>query len=189
MRIFTAHLKSVSPYSQSRFHETPKLDKESPDAYDLRTWPNKLHTTPEGFVCIPATAFKFGLDATAQYLGIKIPGQRNKTWKPKFQSGVSVFDPLVLPIKPKDVKGERIFVNSDGVRGSGKRVFKTFPHIPSWEGKVVFHAFDDVVTAEPFAYHLKQFGAFIGIGRFRPQVGGFNGRFVVVDIEETELPD
>lgn len=189
MKVFTARLQSASSYSQSRFHDTPKLNKEGPDDYDLRTWPLKMHTTDDGFVFIPPEAFKFGLDATAKYLGLKIPGQRNKTWTQKFVSGVSVAEPLVLDLKAEDVKAEKIFVNADGVRGSGKRVFKWFPMIPEWEGDVRFYVFDETITRDPFVYHLKQFGAFIGIGRYRPQVGGWKGRFRVLDVKEEEIAE
>ena len=38
MRIVKVDLQSSSPYSQSRYHDAPKLERELPDAYEQRTW-------------------------------------------------------------------------------------------------------------------------------------------------------
>ena len=85
-------------------------------------------------------------------------------------------------IKAADVKGEWLFVPSDGVRGSGKRVDKCFPVIHEWGGNVTFHVLDETITEDVFLNHLKQAGAFIGIGRFRPRNNGFYGRFAVQSV-------
>ena len=86
---------------------------------------------------------------------------------------------MILPIKKEEVKGEWLFVPSDGVRGSGKRVDKCFPVIHEWGGEVTFYVLDETVTEEVFRNVLEQAGAFIGIGRFRPRNNGFYGRFKV----------
>jgi hypothetical protein len=36
---------------------------------------------------------------------------------------------------------------------------------------------DDTVTREIFERYFNQAGHFIGVGRFRPENGGMNGRF------------
>ena len=36
---------------------------------------------------------------------------------------------------------------------------------------------DDTVTPEVFERHFREAGRFIGVGRFRPEKGGLNGRF------------
>jgi hypothetical protein len=94
-----------------------------------------------------------------------------------------VTEPLVLPLKEKDILGEWFHVPSDGMRGGSKRVMKCFPIIPSWEGEVLYYIFDDTVTVDVFRYHLEQAGKFIGIGRFRPRNNGYYGRFDVLDLE------
>ena len=53
MKKVIATLKSCSPYSQSRHHSEPKLEKESPKDYELRTWRYRLHTDKNGNVYIP----------------------------------------------------------------------------------------------------------------------------------------
>lgn len=179
MKTAIATLKSLSPYSQSRYYDTPKLNKEGPKDYEARTWRDRLHATEEGNVYIPPMAFKNCLSEIAKFLGKQIPGRGKSSYTKHFEAGVLVTDPLVLAIKKDSVPGEWLHVPSDGVRGSGKRVLKCFPAIQEWSGDVTFYIFDDTITPEVFEEHLKEAGSFIGIGRFRPRNNGFYGRFTV----------
>jgi len=172
-------LESVSPYSQSRPHNTEALEKEGPGDYEKRTWKKRLHVNEDGYVFIPAMAFKNCLSECAQYLGIKIPGRGKERYKKHFFSGILVTESMTLPIKADDVEGEWLFVPSQGKRGGANRVWKCFPYIPHWVGDVIFHILDDTITKEVFEYHLSQAGRFIGIGRFRPSNNGFYGRFKI----------
>ena len=186
MKTVIAHLKSVSPYSQSRHYEVSKLSKERPDDYEKRTWRERMHVTADGFVFIPPMAFKNCLSSIAKYLSESIPGKGKQTFTKHFESGVLVLEGLALPYKKEDVPCEPLFVPADGRRGSGKRVLKYFPLIAEWHGKVRFDILDDTITREIFANHLKQAGQFIGIGRFRPSSNGYYGRFLV---EKLVWPD
>ncbi len=198
MKIATAKLKSASPYSQSRFHETEEFEKEGKDAYEKRTWAERLHydrITNEVF--IPPMAFKNCLTECAKFLGVQIPGKGKSTYTKHFEAGVLVTDPvtlatvkdgngsgpIVVAIKKEDAIGETFFVPVDGVRGSGKRVKKTFPMIASWNGTLVAYILDDTITKDVFLRHLEQAGQFIGVGRFRPRNNGFYGRFDVVSLD------
>lgn len=73
MRQVTVTFRGLSPYSQSRMHDTPKLDKERPDDYEVRTWREKMTTDKAGQVTIPAMAFKQALPVAAKRLGMQIP--------------------------------------------------------------------------------------------------------------------
>src|SRR5262245_5327992 len=95
-------LRSVSPYSQSRKHGDAKIDKESADGYEKRTWRSKMHVE-DGKLFIPPMAFKFCIAAAAQFLGIKIPGRGKKTWKDNFLAGILVLDGLKLPDDPEKI--------------------------------------------------------------------------------------
>ena len=182
MKTAIAKIKSASPYSQSRHYTTEKLPKELAKDYEARTWRDRLHTTDAGEVFIPPMSFKNCLSEAAKFLGIQIPGKDKSTYTKHFEAGVLVMDGLHLGIKAADVKGEWLFVPSDGVRGSGKRVDKCFPVIHEWGGNVTFHVLDETITEDVFLNHLKQAGAFIGIGRFRPLNNGFYGRFAVESV-------
>ena len=182
MKTVIATLKSVSPYSQSRFHNTPKNEKESSDDYEKRTWIERCHYNKDGTVFIPPMAFKNCISEIAKYLAMQIPGKGKSTYTKHFESGVLVTDPLVLPFKRKDVEGEWLHVPSDGRRGGTKRVLKCFPVFHEWAGDVSYYLLDDTITEDVFKYHLEQAGKFIGIGRFRPRNNGYYGRFEVKEI-------
>ena len=186
MRLVKAHLKSLAPYSQSKPIGVPEEPKESKDEYERRTWREHCHTDAEGNVCIPALAFKNCLSAAAKYLGMQIPGKGRKTYTRHFEAGILVLEALSLPVRKDAVQGEWFFMPANGVRGAGKRVMRCYPMIPSWEGQVIFHILDDTITPEVFEEHLREAGRFIGIGRFRPERNGVNGRFEVIGCEWTK---
>lgn len=182
MKTCIATIQSTTAYSQSRMHDTPKLEKERPDEYEVRTWRNKAHVE-DGEIYIPPMAFKQALDTAAKRLGIQIPGKGKSTYTKHFLSGVLVMDKLMTGHKIADCQGETINANSDGVRGSGKRVKRTFPTIANWSGKVPFYILDETIDNRTFERVLEEAGSFIGIGRFRPENGGFYGRFSVAGTE------
>jgi hypothetical protein len=74
MRTCTITLKSLSAYAQSRYHNTPKLDGEQPDAWEERTWKNKAHVDPDGIVTIPPMAIAIAIKEACKFLNKKIPG-------------------------------------------------------------------------------------------------------------------
>lgn len=178
-----ATLRGVSPYSQSRFHGIEREPKESADDHEKRTWRHRLHVTKDGRVFIPPMSFKNCLSEAAKFLGKQIPGKGKSTYTKHFEAGVLVTEGPVLNIKADDVPGEWLFLNSDGQRGSGKRVMKCYPRIDEWQCKVEFLIFDDTITKDVFTEHLQESGKFIGIGRFRPRNNGYYGRFEVVKVE------
>lgn len=176
----------AAPMSQSHQHDEPKLEGESHDAYDARTWRNKLNIeTVDGkkTVIIPAFGIQCAIADAAKYSKRQIPGQGKATWTAKFKSGVSVMAPVSLNIDPETVKPIVISVNADGVRGSGKRVTRRFPQIPSgWEATFEAIIMDPIITEDIFSEMLELAGLFIGVGQFRPQNGGTNGRFNIKEI-------
>lgn len=183
MHVCNVELKSVSPYSQSRFHDTPREDKETHADQEIRVWRERLHVNAEGFVIIPPMAFKNCLSEVAKYLAIQIPGKGKATYTKHIEAGILVTEPLVLPNRKEDILGEWYFVPASGKRGDSKRVKKCFPVIPQWAGRVQFHILDDTITEPVFVKHLEEAGKFIGIGRFRPRNNGFYGRFAVGKVD------
>lgn len=177
MKIAVCELHSVSPYSQSRYYKVTKLAKELPDAYEERTWRNRLHTLPDGTVFIPPMAFANSIKEAASYLSLQIPGKGKSTWTKHFQAGVLVAEALVLPMRASEVESEWLFVPADGTRGGGRRVEKCFPVIREWSGSVTYYILDDMITEDVFTEHLRVAGSLIGIGRFRPRNCGYYGRY------------
>jgi hypothetical protein len=183
MRTATAHLKSASPYSQSKFIREKKSRDITHAEFEEQNWRQRLHVNEDGFVFIPPMSFKNCLSEAAKYKSIQIPGKGKSTYTKHFEAGILCYTPVVLPIKADDVAGEWLHVPSDGKRGGTTRVEKCFPVIQNWAAAVQFTVFDEIIDDEVFQTHLEDAGQFIGVGRFRPRNNGFYGRFKVVKIE------
>lgn len=184
MRTAVATLESISPYSQSRMHAQPKEDKEGADEYEKRTWIYHCHVNKDNRIFIPPMCFKRAIERAASMLGMKIKGKGQATYTKHFLAGILVTDGLVLPYSfPDQIEGETFFMNADGKRGSGKRVPRTYPVFREWKGDVTFYILDETITESIFEKHLQESGNFCGIGRFRPEVGGFYGRYKVNKVQ------
>ena len=190
MKTYRVTLESATPYSQSKYHETPKLDKEQADDYDRRTVLEHLHYDPvTEEVFIPPMAIQNCLADTAKFLGMQIPGRGKSTYTKHFLAGLMLFEPIYLGVKKSDVKVDANFLNTDGVRGSGKRAIRRFPRIDSWKATFNILVADETITATVLRKHLEQAGLLVGIGRFRPRNGGFYGRFNLVGFEEVQMAE
>jgi hypothetical protein len=169
----------------SKAVQSKKSRDETHDDFEERTWRERCHVDEHGTVFIPPMAFKNCLAEAAKYKSEQIPGKGKATYTKHFEAGVMCKEPLSLGVKLNDVHGMRLFVPADGKRGGGKRVWKTFPYVPSWSGIVEYCVLDDIIDEDVFQLHLEDAGKFIGIGFFRPRNNGYWGRYSVEDIEWT----
>lgn len=177
--IATLTISGITPMTQSRQHDTPKLESENADDYDKRTWRNKLNVQ-DGRIVIPAHGFHQCMAAAAKYSKRQIPGQGKATWTAKFTAGIMLMDNPKLDTSPDAITAVTISANADGVRGSGKRVPRRFPVIPAgWKTTFDVYILDPIITEHVFREMAELAGIFIGLGQFRPQNGGTNGRFRV----------
>lgn len=193
MRQVKVHLESIpgSPYSQSAKPQIAFLDRESHDDYEQRTWRDKCTVNKDGQVCIPAMALKQSIDTCAYKLGMKVPNRRGATYKSFFASGFFCDRDVPIsngkPLTKESAEGKTISANADGRRGSGTRVPRRFPEFPVWRGIAEFTIVDDLITQDIFEQHVKSAGIIVGIGRFRPENGGTNGRFRATQFEWSNL--
>jgi len=183
MRIAEIELESVCAYGQSRDHRTPKLDKEKDNAWEERTWRNKLHVNDDGYVVIPAMGIKFAMETAATRLAIAIPGKGNQRYTKNFKSGLLITENPVTNVKAADVNPIVISANPRGKRGVGTRVPRWIPVITSWRSKFIVYVIDNEITPEVFERVLVEAGELIGIGQFRGENGGTQGRFRVMSIK------
>ena len=181
MHTATFKLVGITPYTQSRAIQSKKTPNETDEKFEERTWRERCHADANGTQFIPAAALKDALVSAAKYMGKKIPGQGQKTWTAKFKSGVMVVDNLSLGVPAADVVAERLFVNSDGVKGGGKRVFRIYPTLATWEATCKVYILDDIITEDVFTEHLESAMSMVGLGMHRPQNGGFKGRANIAD--------
>jgi hypothetical protein len=161
-----------------RVHE-PKLDKEKPDDYEKRTWRLKTHVNSKGNVIIPPIAFKFALETAAAMLRERIPGKGQSEYGKHFKAGILVTDEVVVANSREELHGEWFDMNANGRRGPGTRVLRCLPQIAEWKGIVNFYIIDDTIPEDVFERYLREAGKLVGIGQFRPQNGGYCGRFQV----------
>jgi len=136
-----------------------------------------MYYDAEGYVQIPPMMFVKALQGGAKFLSQTIVGKGKQTYTKHFLSGVQCNEMTTLPIKKDEVKGDWIFVPSNGVAGGGKRVDKCFPRIDEWKTSITFYILDDLITKSIFQETLNTAGLQVGIGRFRPANGGYYGRF------------
>ena len=183
MRKAICSLRSMSPYSQSKYIQEKKTRDETHADFEKRSWQQRCHWDDSGRVYIPPMSFKNCLSEAAKYKSIQIPGKGKSTYTKHFEAGVLVVDPLVLDVTKDTLQSEWLHVPSDGRRDGTTRVEKCFPLIPQWSGAVEFLILDEIITPEVFEEHLTDAGSFIGIGRFRPRNNGFYGRFKVEGIK------
>jgi hypothetical protein len=193
MNITTAKvtLTSTSPYSQSRKHDTPKLEGESANAHEERTWKERMHVrtinkgkpTERKTVVMPAAGFNQAIAAAAKFLNKKIEGQRNSTWTKHFVSGIAVLADVDLNISPDDCRRQVINAHANGVRGSGTRVTRFFPTFDEWEATFEVMVLDPLITEAIFTEVIEAAGLFVGVGQHRPEQLGTNGRWEIVSID------
>lgn len=179
----TCTIRGLSALSQSRQHDAPRLEGESHEAYDIRTWREKLNVSLKtGTVVVPAHGMHQAIIAGAKYSGEQIPGQGKKTWTAKFTTGIAFMTDIDTGLRPEDAQMIVISANADGVRGSGRRVPRRFPLFLDWSATFDVMILDPIITEAQFRKMLELTGMFIGVGRFRPEKGGTNGRWAVEKI-------
>lgn len=181
IRIATAAITGISPYSASAPYRSEKTREESYDEFEARCWREHLTVGEDGKVVISFMAFKMALTGAAKLTQRKLKG--SQTYSKSMETGVLLDAPLALGIDPANVKSERFYVNADGVRGSGKRVWRTFPMIFPWAGTLRIHVMNPAIAKDVFEEYLREAGMYIGVGRFRPEKGGVNGRWSVGSVK------
>jgi hypothetical protein len=182
--IATLTIVGLTAMTHSHQHDTPKLEGENAADYDLRTWRNKLNVSDDGkSIVIPAHGFHQCVAAAAKYSKRQIPGQGKATWTAKFTAGIMLMENPSLGVDPNSVSSITISANADGIRGSGKRVPRRFPVIPAgWQSTFGVYILDPIITEQIFREMIELAGMFIGLGQFRPQNGGTNGRFKLANL-------
>ena len=182
MRIAVATLESLSHYSQSKKIQSVRGDKDDFKEFEQRTWKERCHVDSKGELFIPPMQFKKALEGAGSALRMVIPGKSPSEYGKRFKSGVLVSDPLMLGIMLDQVEGEWLFLEGSPGTQKKTRVDKCMPFIREWSGEVTYYILDDIITESVFEKHLIESGNFVGIGRFRPAVGGFYGRYKIIKI-------
>jgi len=180
MNIATFTIKGTTPYSQNAPIKTPKLAKETSADHEDRVWLERWHTDEKGFCQIPLMSIKGALSACAKRMGKQIPGKGKATYTKHFVSGILPDANMDLGIHKDDLIKDQVLVPSNGVTGNASKVWKWFGLIkPGWTAACKIHILDEAITKDVFLEVLEETGMFVGLGRFRPQNGGYYGRFEI----------
>jgi hypothetical protein len=180
-------IKGTAPLSCSHQRRTDFLDGESKEDYDRRTWREKANHDASGIVFVPAMAFKQAMDLAAKRLAIPDPDNKRANFTKYFVSDVICEADLSIGIHKDKMPGITINANVDGVRGSGKRVPRTFPQTQEWGGTTSFLIMEEKIKPEIFERVLTTAGRSIGVGQFRPEKGGLNGRFEIIKVKYEQV--
>lgn len=174
-------LVSASPLSFSKAITSIKDPGESHEAFEERTWRERMHVDKNGELFIPANALETMLVETAKFLAESVPGKGKATYTKHFMAGIMVTEPLMLAIKADTIQHERCFVSSDGKPGGSKRVWKNFPIVAEWKARGQIILLDPILIDKPekVEEYLRYAGKFIGFLKGRPRRGGHYGRFSV----------
>lgn len=185
VEICHATIKGISVYSPSRaVTEETKRRGEMDDAFDLRIWRFKAHVNADGKVIQPFMGYKKALDTAGKLTPRKIAGRGAQTYSNQIISGVLLTEPLVLNMTREDMRFEPFMCSPTGDRrGLGKRVVRRFPMIDEWGGVMKYYVTNPTIQKDILEEYIRESGMYVGIGRFRPEVGGVNGRFIVEKFE------
>jgi len=174
-------LKSSGPILFGKKIMSEKSTGEAHDAFEKRSWRERVHVNNDGYIYLPACALKRTLENVAQYLSETVPGKGKATYTKHFKAGIMVIeDILILPkTKPSELQGLWLCVPSDGRRGGTTRVDRCFPVITEWTAKASIILLDPILIDKPekVQEYINHAGKFIGLMSMRPQNGGSFGRF------------
>jgi len=184
----TFQFSGISPLSFGKAFMTPRESNEDYDVYENRVWRERCHVTSEGEVFVPPMMMKLAITMAASRVADSVPGKGSAKFGKFIAGGTLIVDPIILVPKVRigDVQPERLYVNADGKRGGGTRVWRIFPHIAEWGGTCTMHIVDGLLLAhlDKVENYVRYAGMMIGLGRFAPRVGGYYGRFKVTAFEE-----
>lgn len=191
MRIATVKVKGLTPYSQSRPHQSVKEKSESFDEFENRAWREHIHVDEDGDVVMPISVILKGMASSAQYLsaGGELKKRGTAKWTQNFRAGLAMAKAAKIGKKPEDARPERVFckANPANPKGSGS-VWRVFPIFDEWSATLEIHLLDDTIPEDVFTKVTEAFGLFNGVGRARPQMSPYGlGRFVVVEVVIKEI--
>lgn len=176
----------IGPYSQSKKLEEVKGKNEGFLEFENRIWRMKAHTAADGeAIVMPGHAIHQALVEGARKgrLQPRAAKSAREGLANRLITGIAILGDATTNMKLSKAVGVAINAHSNGKRGSGSRVTRLFPQwSPGWTASFDILVLDDSLTREDLADALKWAGLCSGLGRFRPENMGHNGRFTVAEV-------
>jgi hypothetical protein len=189
MRYAQISISGISALSWSKEIPPPPKKGDKRD-HEEKYWRQRVHSV-DGTMVIPSMSLRHSMVKAMR--GVKIPGEGNATYAPIFETAITPMEGFgVTDVKIDDLQPEWFFVPgnpSKGKPGTGARVHKCFPMIqPGWKASFTFVLYDDRLVEDILSAAVKYAGVRVGLGRFRPENGGFYGRFQVDEVKISNEP-
>ena len=143
------------------------------DILEKNHWRERIPVRSNGNAMINPMALKKALDATAKKQLGTVPGKGKAKYGGYFKSGVMVTEELDLNVKPDKIPASKMFVALP-MQG---RHWKNFPVLANWKTHATIEVLDGIVKPEVLEKCLIKAGNTNGLGLYRPERGGYWGRF------------
>lgn len=192
---YTFEIMGISPLINSKPFVSERSSNESAPAFEERCWSERMHVDDNGNLFRPSRELHMTLFLGAKNDGEKIKGKNATTyasrvgtstmssdmelWLPADKGGKTV---LSRRLTKDDAVKRSFFVPADGKSGSGVRVTRFFPELPTWAGRFDVTIFDHnlLEDIERVLRFLRKAGIAAGVGAWRPANRGTYGRFTVL---------
>ena len=173
---------SLSPVLFCKHINAEKLEGETPQQQEERTWKQRAHYDSLGKVMIPGFMLQSSLEPAAKLLGKRVNNAKMGKALTHYIRLIQITGDICTPITESTLEGKIAFVSANGQVG-GSKVPRTYPIIPKWEGVLIvsYPTIGNVLNDDLVMEHLQVAGNFIGVGHWRPgapSCGNF-GRFSV----------
>lgn len=190
--ILRMEIEGVTPYSSSRFLtpeviERYKTQGMKHDDLDQAIWREKATPGPDGEWVIPARSFHWAFISAAKKIGRKIPGRGSVQYTQFVESGMLFMNPLGLKKQCSELDTQRdciaVLCDAQGRKGkaASTRVMRRFPYTQQWGGVLEARIFAGELLHDGFLQEVAELaGIQVGVGRWRPEMAGQNGRFSIV---------
>jgi len=173
-------LKGLTPVTFNKKLLSEKEPNESYDDYEKRVWRERCDCDNKGNVILSSQKFKKSICTAAQWLNMQIPGEGKATYTKHFRGGVIVMNHVQAATNAENIEYSLIYTSPK--KRDGKRWIH-FPIIEDWKGELQINILDEKITPEVFKTVADYAGMAVGVGSWRPENGGENGRFEVVAID------
>lgn len=172
-------LKSVTPVTFNKKLRSEKEPNETHDDLEKRVWRERCDCNRKNELILRSDRFKKSIVLAAQWLNMQIPGEGKATYTKHFRGGVIVMNNIELGIKRDECEHELVYT---GPRKKDGKRWIHFPIVEKWEGELQVNVLDEKITEEVFKKVIDYAGMTVGIGSWRPENGGENGRYECRDI-------
>lgn len=174
-------VKSLTPLTFNQKLATDKKgSNESWDEFENRTWRERCSINRDGNAYLDGIRFKKCIATGAQWLNLSIEGEGKAKYQKHFKGGVVVKNSIDLGVKLSELEHIKIWTSPKGQQSSKRWVI--FPEFQEWKGELQIDVLDEKITEQIFKKVFDYAGLMIGVGAWRPENGGENGRFVCTDI-------